>query len=178
LFWTSASAEAICHSLFSGSPQPPVVFILFCSFLARRETAAQGASDFSRRPLPFCLPGRKRETECARKSTIFSQANKPCSFFFQSVGTSLRPSGAACRVYLTKRPEKSLPQPVVYKKAHLQTQICTYEKTNDLLHFDFESTPPPQKWWTFGKKQSTFSSKVVEKRLSHGFFRATLLLGA
>jgi hypothetical protein len=68
---------------------------------------------------------------------------------------------------LTKRPEKALTQSVVYKKAHLQTQICTYEKTNDLLHFDFESTPPPQKWWTFG-----------EKRLSHGFFRTTLLLGA
>jgi hypothetical protein len=46
-----------------------------------------------------------------------------------------------------------------YKKAHLQTQICTYEKTNDLLHFDFESTPPPQKWWTFVRKQWTFGKK-------------------
>ncbi|MBF1066871.1 MAG: hypothetical protein HXL28_09000 [Prevotellaceae bacterium] len=144
------------HLSFSIFRQPAaagdVHSVLF--FLARRETATQGASDFSRRPLPFCMSGRKRETECARKSTIFSQANKPCSFFFQSVGTSLRPSGAACRVYLTKRPEKALPQPVVYKKAHLQTEICPYEKTNNLLHFDFESTPLPQKWWTFARKSS------------------------
>jgi hypothetical protein len=55
---------------------------------------------------------------------------------------------------LTKRPEKALPQPVVYKKAHLQTEICPYEKTNNLLHFDFESTPLPQKWWTFARKSS------------------------
>ena len=149
------------HLSFSIFRQPAaaggVHSVLF--FLARRETAAQRASDLSRRLLPFCMPGRKRETECARKSTIFCQANNPRSFFFQSVGTSLRSSGAACRVYLTKRPEKALTQSVVYKKAHLQTQICTYEKTNDLLHFDFESTPPPQKWWTFGKKQSTFRRK-------------------
>jgi hypothetical protein len=167
LFWTSASAEAICHSLFSGSPQPPVVFILFCFFLPEEKRPHK------ERPISHvvfslfaCLDARGRRN--ARAKVPFSvKRTTPAPFFFQSVGTSLRSSGAACRVYLTKRPEKALTQSVVYKKAHLQTQICTYEKTNDLLHFDFESTPPPQKWWTFG-----------EKRLSHGFFRTTLLLGA
>ena len=130
-----------------------MVFILFCFFLPE-EKRPHKERPISHLVLSLfaCLDARGRRN--ARAKVPFSvKRTNPAPFFFQSVGTSLRPSGAACRVYLTKRPEKALPQPVVYKKAHLQTQICTYEKTNDLLHFDFESTPPPQKWWTFAESR-------------------------